>query len=337
MTNLRFTIAMFILAAALAPAFLVSWHNAKDAGEVQTAAAPIVPVVPVGFKQVPWAGEAKKRLPAPPPDASAAPASKPIGDAPLEKASTLSERTAMVNTPVVVELFTSEGCSSCPPADKVISELAGKADGAPVYFLVYHVDYWDKLGWKDRFADAAYTERQRTYANVLKSESVYTPQTIVNGAVGFVGSDKPRTEASISVAKVRKPTASLAASIAPWKPGQTATIKARMSLVDAAASSSTLVLCAALVEDGLTSEIKRGENAGRVLRHDRVVRAFAQVAPSSEGEATIELKVPGDVQGAKASVVVFAQDPKTMKIVASMNVNAQEEKIEKVHPPASGH
>src|ERR1700761_5494846 len=89
----------------------------------------------------------------------------------------------------VVELFTSEGCSSCPEADELIARVQQRDRDLPVYVLAYHVDYWDRLGWKDAFSDAAYTDRQKRYASWLKVTSIYTPQVVVNGQTEFVGSE----------------------------------------------------------------------------------------------------------------------------------------------------
>src|SRR6187402_1594915 len=88
----------------------------------------------------------------------------------------------------VVELYTSEGCSSCPPADELVSKIQKESNGQPVYILAFHVDYWNRLGWKDVFGDAAYSKRQNDYAQYLKLPSVYTPQIVVNGKKEFVGS-----------------------------------------------------------------------------------------------------------------------------------------------------
>ncbi|MBL4674763.1 MAG: DUF1223 domain-containing protein, partial [Mucilaginibacter sp.] len=90
----------------------------------------------------------------------------------------------------VVELFTSEGCSSCPPADAVVEKIEKEMNGQPVYILAYHVDYWNRLGWKDVFSSADYSKRQNTYANWLNLSSVYTPQIVVNGKTEFVGSQE---------------------------------------------------------------------------------------------------------------------------------------------------
>src|SRR5476651_1026951 len=90
----------------------------------------------------------------------------------------------------VVELFTSEGCSSCPPADEAVAKIQKESNGKPVYILAYHVDYWNRLGWKDVFSTHEYSERQSEYARYLHLQSVYTPQIVVNGKTEFVGSEE---------------------------------------------------------------------------------------------------------------------------------------------------
>src|ERR1044072_5005664 len=112
----------------------------------------------------------------------------------------LSAKNATASTKngfTVVELFTSEGCSSCPPADAAVAKLLKKYD-SNVYVLGYHVDYWNSLGWKDIFSNAAYTQRQKAYGRVLKLSSVYTPQIIVNGAEQFVGSDETKLNTAVN-------------------------------------------------------------------------------------------------------------------------------------------
>jgi hypothetical protein len=171
----------------------------------------------------------------------------------------------------VVELFTSEGCSSCPPADDLLSEVVAesRATGRRVFPLAFHVDYWDDLGWPDPFADPAFSRRQRAYAQVFRSDRVYTPQMVVNGAVGFVGSDRAKAAREIAAALERNPPCGCTIAAADGaKPG---TIVVAYAATPAAPGR---VLNVAVVERGLSVTVRRGENAGKVLRHDNVVRAF---------------------------------------------------------------
>lgn len=310
MNNVRLTIVMLILAAAIGPAILIGWSQAREATEVQQSAAIAAPVASVGFKEAPWVGAAQVRR-----------AEQPAN----EPASTPEQRRAMVNTPVVVELFTSEGCSSCPPAEKLINELAAaNPSDSTVYFLVYHVDYWDRLGWKDRFSRAEFSERQRAYASALESDRVYTPQTVVNGRLGFVGSDRKRTEGSIQTAKTRKPSMYVGGIAPMWKPGETIRIRAKATAAPDLALPEGLRLCVALVEDGLKTEVKDGENKGRTLEHARVVRAFGSAVAGKDGDAEVELTAPSDVVPERCSMVVFAQDGKTMVILGAAGAEVHE-------------
>ena len=117
--------------------------------------------------------------------------------------------------PVLVELFTSEGCSSCPPADTLLTRLAAEKTigGAGIVALAYHVDYWDRLGWKDRFSSAAFTERQNRYADAWKTDRVYTPQAVVDGRVEFVGTDVNQALEALTASAAR-PHARVAVALA---------------------------------------------------------------------------------------------------------------------------
>jgi hypothetical protein len=172
----------------------------------------------------------------------------------------------------VVELYTSEGCNSCPPADQWLSALP--RDGS-VLALAFHVDYWDSLGWTDRFADAAYTSRQRHLQSSSGARYVYTPQLIVGGR------DFPGWR--------QLPAAALAAS-ATGLPAEAPALQLRRDgsrlVVQVGAAGSGLVAGYwALLEDGHQSRVAAGENAGRALRHDHVVRRYEPLAAWSAGEA----------------------------------------------------
>lgn len=165
--------------------------------------------------------------------------------------------------PAVVELYTSEGCSSCPPADKWASTLKGRSD---VLTLAFHVNYWDRLGWPDRFANAATTERQHLLQRTMGSAYVYTPQVVLNGRDlrGWSGASLQRLPASpINLALAREGN----------------TVRATVG----AAGSQRLAGFWAVLEDGHTSRVKSGENAGETLAHDHVVTLYQPVAEWSAG------------------------------------------------------
>jgi hypothetical protein len=170
----------------------------------------------------------------------------------------------------VVELFTSEGCSSCPPADDVLANLAESRDRR-IYPLAFHVDYWDELGWPDRFAAHAYTARQQAYSQALGLMGAYTPQMIVGGTEEFTGSDRGRADAAL--ARALSHPAKLRLSIQSRSASQdAATVDYTVSEVPAGA-----VLNVAVVEHRATTLVRSGENAGKTLRHANVVRGFVSV------------------------------------------------------------
>ncbi len=210
----------------------------------------------------------------------------------------------------VVELFTSEGCSSCPPADEALSRLSAlaAADHLPVYALEWHVDYWDYLGWKDPFDSHLATERQYAYARALPSD-VYTPQVVINGTVvpswagdaGELERDARRLAASPSPAAIHlKVLPSQGASA----------LRVRVESAGAAAGAQVLV---ALVEDGLQGRPNAGENSGRELLHSSVVRSVA-VLPAGGGETLVS--IPAGVDLSRASLVGLLQE-RSMRIVAA--------------------
>jgi hypothetical protein len=193
----------------------------------------------------------------------------------------------------VVELYTSEGCSSCPPADRVFQALSAEAPPG-VILLELHVDYWDRLGWPDPWADTRFSERQMSYGS-----GAYTPQMIVNGSASFVGSDDARARAEIARALARPTKVDVGIVSVDRKVGHVRVDYALGSVI----SGSKLVI--AVVEDGLSSEVTRGENRGTRLAHDRVVRGWAESAATAHG--TIELSVPDTLDPERSRVVVFVE------------------------------
>ena len=215
------------------------------------------------------------------------------------------------SNPVVVELFTSEGCSSCPPADRLLSGLRGKSSG--VIILEEHVDYWNHIGWKDPFSSASFSERQSQYANRLKLDGVYTPQMIVDGQTEFVGSDAGRAENAIKGAS-RQAKAKVSLDI---------THDSADVLVDQAPGDSDVVL--ALTEDGLQSHVSAGENSGATLVHNGVVREMRMIGriahKSGEAfQARVPLRLPSLWRREKMMAVVFVQSRPSGKIVGAAAV-----------------
>lgn len=213
----------------------------------------------------------------------------------IQAASTCSARSGPATTPVV-ELYTSEGCSSCPPADAWLSRL--KADPG-VVALAFHVDYWDRLGWKDRFASAAYTQRQALSQRSSGARFSYTPQVIVDGA------DRPAwSRGGLPSSTNGRPAASVDVSLS--RDGN------RYSASVAAAPGAPVRLAAywAVTEQGHVSQVKAGENDGATLKHDYVVREYKVVdawraAPSAPALLAFESTLAGDAAHARSVNLVI--------------------------------
>ena len=181
----------------------------------------------------------------------------------------------------VVELFTSEGCSSCPPADKNLQRLAklGLTTHRNLIPLSFHVDYWNDLGWTDPLSQAAFTDRQREYATAMQKRGVYTPQMIVNGQVEFVGSDQKVSDKAVELA-LKTPVKHLVDLTVPEAgAGQKLQLQYHVEAVNPATDAdSDYVLNVAIVSELETFEVPRGENEGQQLSHAWVVKSFDVVA-----------------------------------------------------------
>lgn len=221
-------------------------------------------------------------------------------------------------TPVVVELFTSEGCSSCPPADRLLAQLEAKqpVPGVRIVPLSFHVDYWNRLGWTDPFSNHEFSERQDAYAHASSSSRVYTPQMIVNGSAEFVGSDESRALAAI-VAAARAPHAEV--RLMPEAHGDGSIgLEIHVGKGKAVEGRQPVVFLA-LTQGGLRSNVKSGENSGRLLEHIAVVRSLTSLgAVPVSGEAHFTRRIdPGSLRtpgSGPLHVVVFLQDPQTLRI-----------------------
>lgn len=206
----------------------------------------------------------------------------------------------------VIELFTSEGCSSCPPADEAVAELVKQYADKEVYVLGYHVDYWDRLGWKDPFGSEVFSQKQREYGDVFKLSSIYTPQIVVNGTTEMVGSNKSKLRESVNQALKSKENPNFNFTL------QSVSVSELVLKVDAQLSNNEIINCA-LVQDKATTVVKRGENTGRTLNHINVV-IDVQSFSSTENELKIDLST---IQEASNShVLVLLQNSLTKEIIA---------------------
>ena len=213
---------------------------------------------------------------------------------------------------ILVELFTSEGCSSCPPADAVLARLHREqpVPGVQLVVLSEHVDYWNSLGWKDPFSDARYTERQGLYG-----PRMYTPQVVVDGRTDVLGSDESGiVRAAKSAATQPHGTLRLVSFAG----------RIGISAGDLPAHSDARVLLA-VVEDGLSSRVERGENAGRTLAHTAVARELREVGriPSSASQWSAEVPLSLNASWKRARVIAFVQDAASGRILASAALQEQ--------------
>ena len=216
----------------------------------------------------------------------------------------------------VVELFTSEGCSSCPPADALLGKLVkeSRESGEALYPLAFHVDYWDRQGWKDRFSNPAYSRRQYEYSRVLGLGTAYTPQIIVNGTQEFVGSNETRARESITAALKQPAKLTLTLATAPAKDGA---LPVDFTIL----GKRRVVVCLALVERKLQTQVSAGENSGRDLSHENVVRGFASVTPGRGGKGHVSLPLPDSLVLSNASLIAYAQDPARLEILGATAVD----------------
>jgi hypothetical protein len=211
------------------------------------------------------------------------------GSAGAVLAGIVAGRARAASSPVVVELFTSQGCSSCPPADAYLAELAREPG---ILALAYHVDYWDDLGWRDPFSSQAATARQRDYARLMALSSVYTPQMVINGRFETVGSERDHVAAAIAKAAATASAAAIALTAA--EDTLTATI---------AAGLGEGRVWGVLYDLRRETEVHRGENAGRRLVNVNIVRSIDSLSIWSGAALTIPHALPQPGTG----VAVFVQ------------------------------
>lgn len=205
--------------------------------------------------------------------------------------------SSQISHPAVVELFTSQGCSSCPPADALLSRLALEQGPNRLLFLAFHVDYWDRIGWVDPFSQAAFTERQQEYALSLGLRNIYTPQAVIGGRNECVGSDANRLRAYMEHERARGRQAGLRM----WASVEDRV--AKVAIVVSAGPESRMWI--AIAEDGLVTGVKRGENAGATLTNDAVVRVFREATLQN---GTRDFALPPDMVLERAFAAVVVSD-----------------------------
>lgn len=223
---------------------------------------------------------------------------------------------AQGNNFAVVELFTSEGCSSCPPAEKVFQELKKEyaQREAPVFFLAYHVDYWNRLGWKDPYSKLQFTVRQENYSRVLPSKELYTPQVVVNGQKELGGNEKEKIKAAINTS-LSLPSAYPFSVQVDSILRDTLFFSYKLQRAD-----KNLVMQVALTQNGIVTEVQKGENKGKRLPHESVVRIFSAInQPAAEGKGTLALK--GLQPGPDFELLIFLQQKQSMKILAARSLS----------------
>jgi hypothetical protein len=231
--------------------------------------------------------------------------------------------------PVLVELFTSEGCSSCPPADQVLSRLDKERSisGATIIALSQHVDYWNQLGWRDPYSSAQFSARQSSYAGAFGRKGAYTPRMIVDGRWEFVGSNIAKAHEAIMQA-AQLPKAKIQIGFAPNTGVSSGMIQltVRIGNVPTIAIGDTAEVFMAIAESDLNSSVASGENAGRNLRHTAVVRKLIVIGSISEtkGEVAFTARPFVDIadnwRRDKLRVVVFVQERSSRHVIGAAMV-----------------
>jgi hypothetical protein len=231
-------------------------------------------------------------------------------------------------TPVIVELFTSEGCSSCPAADRLLSRLeqTQPVAGAQVIAIEEHVDYWNQLGWNDPFSSPQYRARQNDYAMAFKASNIYTPQMVVNGLVEFVGSDMDRAYREIGTA-AQAETTQIALGTSPnSKDPQLLDLSVHLTNLKAGNKPRAASVYLAITENNLATFVHGGENAGHTVRHSAVVRSFGVIGTADSklangGQLVSTLRLPPEWKRENLRAVVFVQERESLHITGASVVD----------------
>jgi hypothetical protein len=232
--------------------------------------------------------------------------------------------------PVLVELFTAEGCSSCPPADVLLEKMLTQqpAAGAWLVGLGEHVDYWNQGGWKDRFSAAAFTRRQQLYAARSGSDNVYTPEMVVDGDAGFVGTDIDAARRAIERAE-HVPHGTIRIALGHESQSKDAiTVMVEIRELPDTDGGDPLDLLVAITEDGLRTDVRSGENHGRTLTHAAVVREMVTVAsvPTTDSSQRATLRFNGEWRRHASRLVAFVQQRRSRRVLATSAVPLAEDR-----------
>jgi hypothetical protein len=225
--------------------------------------------------------------------------------------------------PVIVELFTSEGCSSCPAADRLLARLeqTQPVAGAQVIAIEEHVDYWNQLGWTDPFSSPQYRARQNDYAMAFHASNIYTPQMVVNGSVEFVGSDQNRAYHEIGAAAQTERNQIELGTVANSRDPDLIDLSMRLTTPKTAKLRDSDVYLA-VTENNLSTMVQRGENAGHTVRHSAVVRSFGVIGKldakgANGGQVVSTLRLPHEWKRENLRAVVFVQERESFHITGA--------------------
>lgn len=216
------------------------------------------------------------------------------------------------SAPVVVELYTSQGCSSCPEADAYLGELVRQPG---VIALSFHVDYWNYLGWQDPYSNKKFTYRQKEYAMSFRQAGVYTPQMVVQGLRGEVGSDRRAVSRALAAARAVTP---LAVVVLEKVAG-----KRLRALVTAAEGAKGAEIWLALFDRRLTTTIPRGENEGKKLTNYNVVRVWRKVGDVKGEKAELDLPLPAEREGKRGGAALIVQRPHCGPILGAAQIGLE--------------
>lgn len=225
--------------------------------------------------------------------------------------------------PVLVELFTSEGCSDCPPADTLLAVLDRKQPfaSADIIAIEEHVDYWDQQGWRDPFSSSKWTQRQNVYAFALHTGSAYTPEMVVDGTEGFIGSRGPTAKAAIEKAAEGEKAKIEIGEVEPAT-AKGVTLNIAVAKLTNASPKDTAEVLLGITESGLHSAVSSGENAGHELQHSAVLRDMKVIGVAGKngqygftGEEPVKLDAKWSLENLRA--VVFVQEKKSRRVLGA--------------------